>query len=174
MGILNQIENIFKKKNPKISLKKKMRYNQKIDTFVDILDQLKKLSESSTLKVGCIIIKKDFSKLVYGYNGSYKGAPINPITGTEEDSLAPGMSGFLHAEQNAIAKFKEHDPENWIIIVSTSPCNLCMKLLINCGFKHIYWVDSYRETSHLDVLKDLDITCGDIDKLKDHYPDIIS
>jgi deoxycytidylate deaminase len=66
------------------------RLQQKIDTFTKILLHIKDLSVSSTTKVGCIAVKKDFSKIAsFGYNGSYSGAPVNPETGTEEESLEP-------------------------------------------------------------------------------------
>ena len=171
--IINKVFDLFfGKESKKVPIRKIARINQKINTFVKILQELTNLSESSTLRVGCIILKKDFSKFIYGYNGSYRGAPINPLTGTEEESIEPGHSGFLHAEQNAIAKFNEINPEDWIVIVSTSPCNLCMKLLINVGFKHIYWIEEYRETTHLNVLKNLGINHGDINQLKNDYLNI--
>ena len=98
------------------------RLQLKIQTFVDILHNVKDLSNSSTTKVGCIALRKDFSKIAsFGYNGSYSGAKDNPETGTEEDSLVPGESGFIHAEVNMIAKFKEYDPENYIILLTLSP-----------------------------------------------------
>lgn len=76
--------------------KEKMeRLNIKLNTFIQILLNIKTLSNSSTTKVSCIALKKDLSKIAsFGYNGSYSGAQINPETGTEEDSLIPGESGF--------------------------------------------------------------------------------
>ena len=118
------------------------RLQIKIDTFSKILDNVKNLSNSSTTKVGCIALRKDFSKIAsFGYNGSYSGAGINEETGTEEDSLTPGESGFIHAEVNMIAKFKEYDPHNYIILLTLSPCKMCTKILVNAGFKHVYWID---------------------------------
>ena len=77
------------------------RLQIKIATFTKILDNIKNLSNSSTTKVGCIALRKDFSKIAsFGYNGSYSGANENEETGTEEDSLVPGESGFIHAEVN--------------------------------------------------------------------------
>jgi deoxycytidylate deaminase len=79
-----------------------------------------------------------------------KKATINQETGTEEESLEPGHSGFVHAEMNMIAKFREHDPENYVVLLSHSPCSVCAKLLINADFQYIFWKEEYRETSHLD------------------------
>ena len=118
-------------------------------------------------------LKKDFSKIAsFGYNGSYSGAQINPETGTEEESLIPGESGFIHAEVNMIAKFKEYDPENYIVLLTLSPCKMCTKILINAGFKHVYWIDEYRDTSHLQIFNECGITNCNVKDLIKHYQQI--
>jgi len=137
------------------------RLQLKLQTFKEILLSISELSVSSTTKVGCMALRKDFSKLAsFGYNGSYAGAEENESTGTEEDSLEPGHSGFIHAEVNMIAKFKEHDPENYIVLLTLSPCKMCTKILINAGFKHVYWVEDYRETDHLKIFQECGVTSG--------------
>jgi dCMP deaminase len=152
---------------------KMKRLSIKLDTFIQILLNIKTLSNSSTTKVGCMTLKKDLSKIAsFGYNGSYSGAQINPTTGTEEESLEPGESGFIHAEVNMIAKFKEYDPENYIVLLTLSPCKMCTKILVNAGFKHVYWVDEYRDTSHLKIFNECGITNGSIKELVKHYQQI--
>jgi|TARA_R100000081_G_scaffold34387_1_gene15814 dCMP deaminase len=146
------------------------RLQIKIDAFVDILQNIKKLSNSSTTKVGCMALRKDFSKIAsFGYNGSYAGAGLNEDTGTEEDSLTPGESGFIHAEVNMIAKFKEHDSENYIILLTLSPCKMCTKILVNAGFKHVYWVTEYRDTDHLQIFDECNVSHGNLSDLINHY-----
>ena len=146
------------------------RLQSKIETFTDILKSIRDISNSSTTKVGCIALRKDFSKIAsFGYNGSYSGAEVNSETGTEEDSLYPGESGFIHAEVNMIAKFKEYDPENYIVLLTLSPCKMCTKILVNAGFKHVYWLDNYRNLDHLEIFKQCKITNGSISNLIDEY-----
>ena len=146
------------------------RLQSKIETFTDILKSIRDISNSSTTKVGCMALRKDFSKIAsFGYNGSYSGAGLNTETGTEEDSLDPGESGFIHAEVNMIAKFKEHDPENYIVLLTLSPCKMCTKILVNAGFKHVYWLDNYRSVDHLEIFKQCKITNGPISTLADEY-----
>ena len=146
------------------------RLQIKLEVFKNILNQITNLSVASTKRVGCMALKKDFSKIAsFGYNGSFSGAEVNPLTGTEEDSLNPGESGFIHAEVNMIAKFKEYDPENYIILLSLSPCIMCTKILINAGFKHVYWLDDYRNLDHLQIFKQSKITYGPISCLIDDY-----
>jgi len=146
------------------------RLQRKLETFTKILKNIRDLSNSSTTKVGCIALRKDFSKIAsFGYNGSYSGAGLNVETGTEEDSLNPGESGFIHAEVNMIAKFKEYDPENYIVLLTLSPCKMCTKILVNAGFKHVYWIDDYRSLDHLEIFKQCKITNGPISYLIDDY-----
>jgi len=129
------------------------RAKQKLGTFKNILLEISTLSTSSRLKVACMIVKKDFTKIAsFGYNGNYFNAPLNDTTGTEEESLEPGKDGFIHAEINAVAKFREHNPENYIVMLSHSPCANCAKVLANSGFKNIYWIEEYRETTHIDTI----------------------
>ena len=147
------------------------RIQHKVEVFANVLLNIKELSVSSTKKVACIALKKDFSKIAsFGYNGSYSGAPINPLTGTEEESLEPGQSGFIHAEVNMIAKFKEYDPENYIVLLTLSPCLMCAKILVNAGFKYVYWLEDYRETTHWKIFKDCGIFHGNIENLAKDYP----
>jgi dCMP deaminase len=146
------------------------RIVQKVDTFARILQEISQLSASSRLKVGAIAVHKKFQKIAsFGYNGSYPGATANSETGTEEESLEPGHSGFIHAEVNMIAKFREHDPENYIILLTHSPCPICTKVLMTAGFKYIYWLDYYRETNHLPILQSQGILYGDLQKLYKDY-----
>ena len=146
------------------------RVEIKVDTFVRILQEISQLSTSSRLKVGAIAVHKKFQKIAsFGYNGSYPGAPTHPDTGTEEESLEPGQSGFIHAEVNMIAKFREQDPENYIIMITHSPCSVCAKVLMTAGFKYIYWIEEYRETSHLSIFNTQGILYGNIQDLYQDY-----
>jgi dCMP deaminase len=150
------------------------RSNHKIDIFTDILQSISTLSNASTKKVACMALQKNFTKIAsFGYNGSYSGAPINPLTGTEEESLEPGQSGFIHAEVNMIAKFREHDPENYIVLLTLSPCKMCTKILINSGFKYVFWIEDYREQEHLNIFDQCDVLYGNLEKLKQIYKDKI-
>ena len=134
------------------------RVRQKVETFVAVLKDITQLSTASKLKVGAISLHWQFQKIAsFGYNGSYPGSVTFLETGTEEESLEPGYSGFIHAEVNMIAKFRENNPEDYIIILTHSPCNVCCKVLANAGFRYIYWVNEYRETKHLLMFNELGI-----------------
>jgi dCMP deaminase len=140
------------------------RIAQKYTAFCEILKSIASLSTSSRLKVGAISLKSDFSKIAsFGYNGNYPNAPISPETGTEEESKEPGCDGYIHAEINMVAKFREHDPENYVILLTHSPCKTCSKVLVTAGFKQVYWMEDYRETAHLSEIFDRNsVTHGNV------------
>ena len=150
---------------------KNRRLGHKIRTYAGIVQSIAEISSSTTKKVGCMALRKDLSKIAsFGYNGSYRGAPMNDITGTEEESLEPGKSGFIHAEINMITKFQERDPENYIVLLTLSPCKMCSKTLINGGFKYVYWIEDYRNQEHLHILDECGIKYGNIEKLVEDFP----
>lgn len=150
------------------------RKEYKINVFVDILKNIQSLSVSQTNKVACMAIRKDFTKIAaFGYNGRHSGAKNNRNTGGEELSLEPGKSGMIHAEINMVAKFKENDPENYIILVTLSPCLMCTQVLINSDFEYVYWIEEYRETDHLSLFHEKGLMAGDINQLKKDYGRII-
>jgi len=143
------------------------RKPQKYKAFCNIVAEIASLSTSNRLKVGAISLKSDFSKIAsFGYNGNYPNAPISSETCTEEESNEPGQDGFIHAEVNMIAKFREHDPENYTVLLTHSPCKMCSKVLVTAGFKEVYWIEDYREISHLEeVFGRNNVSYGNIEKL---------
>jgi deoxycytidylate deaminase len=142
----------------------KNRKEQKIRAFEQILLQIAGLSVSQTYQVACIAFHKNFSSISsFGYNGTYPGAPTNPITGGEEVSMEPGKSGFLHAEDNMIAKFHEKNADEHIVFVTLSPCRECTIRLVNAGFKEVYWIESYRHQEHLEIFDACGVKYGTID-----------
>jgi len=64
-----------------------------------------------------------------------------------------------------IAKFHERDPENYMILQTLSPCRDCTMRLVNAGFKHVYWIEEYREYEHLKIFEECGIKYGTIKKL---------
>lgn len=149
------------------------RQKLKIDTFVNIVKELSNLSVASRKKVACMSLKIDFTKIgSMGYNGSFKGDLANESTGTEELSYTPGHSGLIHAEQNMLIKFRESNPQNYIILLTLSPCEMCAKLLINADFNKIYWIEEYRDTTSLAMFERCGIRYGNIEKLYEDYPEI--
>lgn len=99
-------------------------------------------------QVGAVIVTSDNTQvLAVGYNGDQRGG-----TNTVE-SNEPGCSGFIHAEINALIKCDYNNPKRKIMYLTLSPCRQCAKAIINGGISEVVYLEQYRDTSGLDVLK---------------------
>jgi dCMP deaminase len=99
-------------------------------------------------KVGCIIVSGDNTQVLsIGYNGNYKGGS------NQVDSTLPGLSGLIHAEVNALLKMDYNSNKPKIMYVTLSPCVMCAKAIINAGIDKVYYLQAYRDTEGLELLK---------------------
>jgi dCMP deaminase len=97
-------------------------------------------------RAGAVITTSDFlNVLSVGYNGNYAGGPNecdNP------DATGDARCGCIHAEMNAIAK-SDNSFKDKFLFVTSIPCALCAKLIINSGFSRIYiFMDDYSDERH--------------------------
>ena len=105
-------------------------------------------SSDPRLKVCAIIVPEDNTGiLALGYNGTAKGLSNEP------DSLVPGQSGMIHAEQNCLIKCPFHYPVAKHMYVTHSPCLQCARLIVNANIRRVVYGQLYRDTSGLDVLR---------------------
>jgi dCMP deaminase len=123
-------------------------------TFEQIcMDLAKNLSYRSTcsrLKVGTVITTTDFRKVLsWGYNGNASG--LYNKCDTEE----PGNCGCLHSEENAIINCDVNRDVEKYVFITHMPCKMCAKRLINLGnVKRVYYSESYRDETGINILKD--------------------
>lgn len=100
-------------------------------------------------KVGAVIVTEDNTQVLgVGYNGGYAGGP------NEVESLEPGRSGTIHAEINALIKMNFSHHKRKTMYVTLSPCKQCAKAIVNGGINKLVYLELYRDTSGLDILKD--------------------
>ena len=100
-------------------------------------------------QVGAVIVtEKNTQVLAIGYNGNYSGGP------NEVESVAPGESGMIHAEINALLKCDYNNSSKKIMYVTLSPCKMCAKAMVNGGIGEVVYDAEYRDTSGLDLLRD--------------------
>lgn len=85
--------------------------------------------------------------MAFGYNGNAKGMP------NEVESLVPGQSGAIHAEQNCLIKAPFHFPLKKHMYITHSSCRACAKLLINANVSRVVYGELYRDASGLDLLR---------------------
>ena len=99
-------------------------------------------------QVGAVVVTDDNTQVLsVGYNGNYSGGP------NETESDAPGESGMIHAEINALLKLDYNNPKHKVMYVTLSPCRMCAKSMINAGIREVVYDEEYRDTSGLQVLE---------------------
>jgi dCMP deaminase len=100
--------------------------------------------------IGAVIVK-DKRVLTTGYNGAVSGAEDCSIVGCRKDELNLS-SGFaseecraVHAEQNAIIQAANHglSIKGAVMYLTTRPCRMCAKELVNAGIKEVITYSHY-------------------------------
>lgn len=116
--------------------------------YMNLAENLAKRSTCKRLSVGCVITSSDYQRVLsVGYNGNAKGFP------NKCDSNEPGKCGCIHAEENALIKCSDIK-EKKVIFITTSPCKMCSKKLINLGnIKKVFYRNDYRLNEGIDILK---------------------
>ena len=114
-------------------------------------------SYSRRSKVGAIIVR-DGRIISTGWNGQPKGFD----NFCEQEIVLPdGTTGLetlptvIHAEMNALfwCSKTEIITDGSELYVTLSPCVNCALGIIQCGIKKVYYLDEYRDTSGLELLK---------------------
>ena len=126
----------------------KLRALLKHITFMKMTESVAGMSYDPKHQVGSIIVKNDLSTIAgLGYNGNYSGGE------NKRDSDDTGMSGFLHAEENALIKANIEHPENYLLFATMTPCRMCAKRIVNKGIKEVIYKDAYPNADSLDVFR---------------------
>jgi dCMP deaminase len=125
--------------------------------YMQIAYQTAKLSYAERRKVGCIIIK-DEQIVSFGYNGTPKGFDN---CCEENDCTLPSV---LHAESNAITKIAKStmSSNGATLYTTTAPCFDCAKLIIQAGIEEVYYSESYRDMSGVELLKEAGISVEEV------------
>lgn len=109
-------------------------------------EELAKRSTCARLQVGAVITDANLSNVLgIGYNGNASGLP------NQCDTEIPGKCGCIHAEMNALVK-APGSVRDKVVFVTTSPCTMCSKLIIQSGVTHVFYRNAYREPVGLNFL----------------------
>ncbi len=100
-------------------------------------------------KVGALLVK-DKMIISDGYNGTPSG-----FENECEESPQKTKDYVLHAEANAITKVAKsgNSSKGATLYVTASPCIECSKLIIQSGIKRVVFIEKYRITDGLELLK---------------------
>ena len=104
------------------------------DIWMDFAHLIAARSYDPRYKVGSVVVTDTNTQvLAIGYNGNYSGGP------NEVESTAPGASGMIHAEINALIKLDYNNPKNKKMYLTLSPCRMCAKAIIYGGIKQSHF-----------------------------------
>jgi len=118
------------------------------DIWMSVAHTISQRSIDPRHQVGSIIVTDDNTQLLaLGYNGNYKGGP------NEIESLRPGQSGLIHAEQNALIKLDYNNPKKKKMYVTLSPCSHCAKMIVNANIHEVIYDEQYRDPAGIEIMK---------------------
>jgi dCMP deaminase len=118
------------------------------EVWMSMAETIAQRSYDPRHRVGAVVVSGDNAQvLALGYNGNYAGGP-NHVESTE-----PGCSGMIHAEINALLKLDYNNPKRKVMYLTLSPCRQCAKCIINAGIDEVVYLQEYRDSSGLDVLR---------------------
>jgi dCMP deaminase len=116
-------------------------------------------------QVGAVVVKNK-QVLATGYNGAPTGILHCDRTGCLREKLGvPSgerheLCRALHAEQNAFIQAARHGVslEGSVLYITTQPCSICAKMIINVGIKRIIIEGQYPDDFALEFLKEAGVT----------------
>jgi len=106
-------------------------------------------SHANRKKVGAVL-SNDGRIVSIGYNGTLPGSDNKC-----EDDSGVTKSTVLHAEENALAHCLKHGiPAKGLVLhVSLAPCEHCACMLIYSGIKEVVYLEKYRCSKGLTLLR---------------------
>ena len=112
-------------------------------------------------QVGAVIVK-DKQVLATGYNGAPSGSVHCEEVGClrEELKIPSGerheLCRALHAEQNAFLQAAKHGVslKDSTLYITTQPCSICAKMIINAGIRKIIIEGAYPDEFALELLNE--------------------
>ena len=144
--------------------------------YMSLALRVSELSHGVRAKVGaCLVTDSDIT--ILGCNGKPKPLgnqleELKPI-GTQNGCVVKGLQlvtcdSVIHAELNAVLKCaKEGVSVSGATIYTTlSPCVSCSSMLASCGIERVVFLEKYRDTKGIDILKECGIV---VDKLDSEF-----
>ena len=132
--------------------------------FLSICKLIASRSTCLRRQVGAVIVK-DKQILASGYNGAPTGIKHCDVVGCLREKLkVPSgqrheLCRALHAEQNAFLQAAKHGVslDGASIYITTQPCSICAKMIINAGIKKVIIQGGYPDDLALEFLKEAEI-----------------
>lgn len=135
--------------------------------YLNIALVVAKASYCTRSKVGAVLVKDD-NIISFGFNGTPSGfenvCEVDNVTKPE----------VLHAESNAITKCAKstYSSVNSTLYLTMSPCFDCAKLIIQAGIKEVFYIEQYRITDGIELLKKANIPIHELRNIKRETPEL--
>ena len=129
-----------------MSMDKETKFDR---SYLEMASVWAKNSYCSRRQVGAILVK-DRMIISDGYNGTPSG-----FENVCEDENGVTKPYVLHAEANAITKVAKSSNSSLgaTLYVTASPCMECAKLIIQAGISRVVYLEEYRITDGVDLLR---------------------
>ncbi|RLF48806.1 MAG: cytidine deaminase [Thermoplasmata archaeon] len=129
--------------------------------FMAIAKSVARRSTCTRREVGAVIVR-DGKILSTGYNGPPQGIRHCDIVGClrEELGIKSGehheLCRGIHAEQNAIVNAARFGISIYgsKIYITTFPCSLCAKMIVNSGIREVIYLEEYADNFSAQILRD--------------------
>ncbi len=157
-GAANEIQKILKRFSVKSDIVNS-EYNDQY--FMSLAEEISTNSDCRR-HVGAVIAR-DNKVLVTGYNAAPVGCESCIELGgcmRQEDNIPSGTRQeycrAVHAEQNAIiqAATEGISIKGGTLYVTTYPCNICARMIMNCKLKRIVYQGDYQDEGSHNMLKE--------------------
>lgn len=125
---------------------------------MEVASVVAKRSTCLRRQIGAILVK-DKRILATGYNGAPSGLPHCLDIGCAREHVPSGerqeLCRALHSEQNALVQAARYGiPVNGsTVYVTTAPCSVCAKMLINAGIVRVVYGAEYPDLMAPGILK---------------------
>lgn len=107
--------------------------------FMNIVVETAKRSKDPSTKVGCVIVNENRRIISTGYNGFPAGCDENVLSWQRPEKY----NYVVHAEMNALIFADRRDLINSTIYVDFSPCENCLKHILQAGVKNLVYKSIY-------------------------------
>lgn len=157
-GAANEIQKILKRFSVQENVMN-LEYNE--EYFMNLAEDVSKDSDCRR-HVGAVIVR-DNKVLVTGYNAAPFGLSSCKELGgcmRQKDNIPSGTRQeycrAVHAEQNAIIKAATEgiSIKGGTLYVTTYPCSICARMIINCKLKRIVYMGDYQDENSHNLLRE--------------------
>jgi len=111
-------------------------------SFVEIAKVISTKSKDPSTKVGAVIVDSENRIISTGYNGFVSKNDETYMT--FERPMKYHLT--IHAEMNALL-FAKQDLTDKIMYITHSPCSECLKHILQCRIRTVYYAELYHKTT---------------------------